>query len=81
MRIPGAIHIPVDVLRDRIGELDASRPTLVMCHSGLRSYIGTRILSQHGFADVMNVTGGMFLQQYARPERVDRRHSPVNWSM
>jgi NADPH-dependent 2,4-dienoyl-CoA reductase/sulfur reductase-like enzyme/rhodanese-related sulfurtransferase len=72
MRLPNSIRIPVDSLRDRLGELDASRPTLVHCQSGLRSYIATRILRQHGFDDVTNVTGGMLMQQYARPERVER---------
>ncbi len=72
MRLPGSIRIPVDVLRDRLDELDSSRPTLVHCQSGVRSHIATRILRQHGFNDVMNVTGGMFMQQYARPDAVER---------
>ena len=38
---------------------DPSLPTLVACRSGLRSYVGTRILKQHGFADVSNVAGGI----------------------
>lgn len=50
-------HIPVDELRDRISELDPSKKVVVMCHSGLRSYIACRILKQHGF-DVYNFAGG-----------------------
>ena len=53
-----AIHIPVDGLRGRVGELDASRPTAVMCQSGLRAYVALRILRQKGFGDVVNVKGG-----------------------
>lgn len=55
--IPGTVHIPVDELRERIGELDAQKPVYVHCHSGLRSYIACRILSQNGF-DAYNLAGG-----------------------
>ncbi len=53
----GAISIPVDELRDRIGELDASRPTVVSCAVGVRGHIAARILKQHGF-EVANLSGG-----------------------
>lgn len=43
------IHIPLDQLRERIGELDASKEYIVSCHSGLRSYIAERILKENGF--------------------------------
>lgn len=55
---PGAVNIPVDSLRARIGELDASRPVYVNCYSGLRSYIACRILAAKGF-DCSNLSGGM----------------------
>lgn len=61
-------HIPVDELRGRLDELDASQPTITVCHSGMRAYIAARILKQHGFENVHNLTGGMLMQRYARPE-------------
>lgn len=57
--IPGALNIPLDDLRERLGELDPSRPTVVVCRSGKRGYLGARILSQRGFEDVAVLTGGM----------------------
>lgn len=51
------IHIPVDVLREHLSELDPSKPVYVNCQSGLRSYIACRILSQNGF-DCYNFSGG-----------------------
>jgi NADPH-dependent 2,4-dienoyl-CoA reductase/sulfur reductase-like enzyme/rhodanese-related sulfurtransferase len=56
--IPGAIHIPLDRLRDHIGQLDKERETVVYCRTGLRSYLATRILMQKGFTRVENLTGG-----------------------
>jgi len=56
-RIDGFVNIPVDDLRGRIGELDNSKPIYVHCHSGLRSYIAARILTQNGF-DAYNLSGG-----------------------
>ncbi len=55
--IEGFINIPVDELREHIHELDKSKPVYVICQSGLRSYIASRILAGNGF-DVYNFAGG-----------------------
>ena len=61
-------HIPVDELRERLGELDRRKPVYVMCQSGLRSYIACRILTQNGFA-CRNFAGGYRLwRSIAREE-------------
>jgi NADPH-dependent 2,4-dienoyl-CoA reductase/sulfur reductase-like enzyme/rhodanese-related sulfurtransferase len=58
--LPGAIHIPVDDLRDRLGELDPQQETILYCAQGIRSYIGNRILSMNGFKRAKTLTGGIF---------------------
>lgn len=55
--IDGAINIPLDSLRQRTSELPAQKPVYVNCHSGLRSYIACRLLSQKGF-ECYNLSGG-----------------------
>ena len=55
--IEGAINIPVDSLRERIGELDKNKEILEYCQVGLRGYVAARILEQKGFK-VKNLTGG-----------------------
>ncbi|MBT3201595.1 MAG: FAD-dependent oxidoreductase [Phycisphaerales bacterium] len=55
--ISGAMHIPVDDLRGRLGELPAGKEFLVFCAVGLRGYLACRILSQNGIA-CRNLTGG-----------------------
>lgn len=55
--LKGSVHIPLDELRGRLGELDKSKPLYVNCRSGLRSYVACRILSQNGF-DCYNLSGG-----------------------
>ncbi len=55
--IEGAVHVPVDDLRDRLGELSKDKEWLVFCQVGLRGYIACRILMQHGFK-CRNLTGG-----------------------
>lgn len=55
--LKGAVNIPLDSLRERIGELDPNKKIVEYCRVGLRGYIADRILSQNGF-DVLNVTGG-----------------------
>ncbi|MDH6306479.1 NADPH-dependent 2,4-dienoyl-CoA reductase/sulfur reductase-like enzyme/rhodanese-related sulfurtransferase [Parabacteroides sp. PF5-5] len=56
--LPGAINIPVDELRERLGELPKDKPIIVSCAVGLRGYLAYRILTQNGFTDVRNLSGG-----------------------
>ena len=70
-RIEGTVHIPLDSLRDRLGELDPKKPVYINCHSGLRSYIACRILSQHGFT-CYNLSGGWrFYDLVKRQQKLD----------
>ena len=55
--IDGFVNIPVDALRDRLGEIVPGKPVYVICQSGLRSYITCRILASHGY-DCYNFSGG-----------------------
>ncbi|MBC2722857.1 DsrE/DsrF/DrsH-like family protein [Desulfosporosinus sp.] len=55
--LSGSINIPLDSLRDRMGELDRNKPIIEYCQVGLRGYIADRILSQNGY-NVLNITGG-----------------------
>ena len=55
--IEGFRNIPVDVLREHLHELDPGNPVYVICQSGLRSYIASRILEGYGF-EVYNFSGG-----------------------
>jgi hydroxyacylglutathione hydrolase len=56
--LPGAIHIPLAALPDRIGELDSAAPIVVHCKGGGRSAIATSFLQARGFANVSNLAGG-----------------------
>lgn len=55
---PGAVHKPLDRLRDSLGGLDPARPVAVYCKSGYRSSISSGILQAAGFKEVFNITGG-----------------------
>jgi NADPH-dependent 2,4-dienoyl-CoA reductase/sulfur reductase-like enzyme/rhodanese-related sulfurtransferase len=56
--VPGALNIPLGQLRTRLGELPRDREINVICRSGQRAYLATRILLQSGFT-ARNVSGGM----------------------
>lgn len=60
--IPGAKNIPVDELRDRLGELSKEKEYMVFCRVGLRGYLACRILTQNGF-NCRNLTGGYITYQ------------------
>ena len=55
--IDGFQNIPVDTLRERLDELDPAKPVYVICQSGLRSYIASRILEGNGLK-AYNFSGG-----------------------
>ena len=56
--IPGAIHLPLEELRDRIDEVPRDKPVITYCKLGQRGYFAERILRQNGYDDVRNLSGG-----------------------
>lgn len=58
--IDGFINIPVDSLRERMNEIDKSKPVYIVCQVGLRGYLACRILSGYGY-DCYNLSGGYAL--------------------
>jgi NADPH-dependent 2,4-dienoyl-CoA reductase/sulfur reductase-like enzyme/rhodanese-related sulfurtransferase len=59
--IPGAINLPVDDLRKRLGELPRDKDIYIYCEAGLRGYLAQRIMRQHGIERVRNLSGGYIL--------------------
>ncbi len=57
--ISGAIHVPIDELRDRIGELNPAKEIILYYAVGLRSYVGSRILAMKGFENIKVLTGSI----------------------
>jgi NADPH-dependent 2,4-dienoyl-CoA reductase/sulfur reductase-like enzyme/rhodanese-related sulfurtransferase len=55
--IPGALNIPVDELRSRLGEFARDRQIAIYCQVGQRGYLATRILKQAGYS-AANIGGG-----------------------
>jgi NADPH-dependent 2,4-dienoyl-CoA reductase/sulfur reductase-like enzyme/rhodanese-related sulfurtransferase len=55
--VKGAVNIPLDELRFRLGEVPHNVKIHVHCRSGFRSHLALRILKENGYADVVNVTG------------------------
>ena len=58
VRIPGDLHIPMNSVPDRLDELNRSRPVVVFCAHGSRSFGVTYFLREQGFA-ASNLTGGI----------------------
>ena len=56
--LPGAIHIPVKRLPDRVGKLKRDKPYAVICASGSRSRGATNYLLDQGFEGTVSVRGG-----------------------
>lgn len=79
--LPGAKHIPLGQLRDRINELDKNKRTIVFCAIGVRSYNATRILLQNGFTDVLLYPAGTRFYRsthYDKYDNAKRNALPVS---
>jgi rhodanese-related sulfurtransferase len=57
-KIPGARHIRLGTISERLNELDKKEHYYIACRSGGRSSMACEILTENGF-DVTNMTGGM----------------------
>ncbi|AMV39516.1 FAD-dependent oxidoreductase [Planctomyces sp. SH-PL62] len=55
--IPGAVNVPIDELRERLGEIPRDRPVVAYCQVGMRGYMATLILRDAG-VDAYNLGGG-----------------------
>jgi rhodanese-related sulfurtransferase len=53
------VHIPMGQIADRLGELNPSQETVVICRSGGRSMQVADFLSTKGFSSVYNLSGGI----------------------
>lgn len=71
--IPGFIHIPLDELRQRAGELPQDKPVYIHCHSGLRSYLACRMLTGLGY-DCCNLSGGWRFYEIAVNDKLTPDH-------
>jgi len=70
--IATARHIDVNQLREHLDELDRDQPIVLFCQIGLRGYLAYRILKQHGFTQVKNLSGGYKTYSWA----VDKQANP-----
>jgi rhodanese-related sulfurtransferase len=59
------VNIPLDELRSRLDELDASTPTVVTCQVSVRAHVASCILRQSGFSNVHVLSGGAITRQRA----------------
>lgn len=57
--IPGAINIPLDSMREHLGEIPSDRQIILYCGVGLRGYLASNILRLNGFENVRNLVGGI----------------------
>ena len=57
--IQPSIHIPLQELEARQGELPRDKTILLICRSGNRSLKAIEILQKYGFANLYNVQGGL----------------------
>lgn len=58
-KIPGSLHIPIEQLPLRLGELDKNREIVALCRNGTRSSRAVRQMKEAEFARVKNLTGGI----------------------
>lgn len=68
----GGLLIPLGTLPGALGQLDPTRPTIVICHHGVRSLHACFYLESQGFTRVANLEGGIDAWSVEVDERVPR---------
>lgn len=67
--VTGAVNIPVDDLRSRLGELPRDREIAAYCQAGQRGYLATRVLRQAGLS-ASNIGGGYKTYKLFQPPEI-----------
>lgn len=71
--LPGAVNIPLQRLRENLGQLNKQQPITVFCQVGQRGYMAARILMQSGFQEVWNLAGGYILHKDSWAKSINAR--------
>lgn len=74
----GSHLIPHTELRNRLAEIPKDKDIVVYCAIGLRGYLAQRVLLQHGYKNVYNLTGGLKSYEVAQLERTLLEHGEVD---
>ncbi len=59
VHVDGSLHIPMDQVPQRLAELNPEHTYAVLCHHGRRSQQVAGFLSSKGYAQLVNVAGGI----------------------
>lgn len=57
--LPDHMHIPMNLIPIRQNEIPDDLPIVIYCHHGMRSLQVALYLSENGFDDVYNLSGGI----------------------
>jgi rhodanese-related sulfurtransferase len=57
--LENAIHIPMDEVPERMAQISKVKPVVIICHTGRRSSEVSEWLSQQGYTNILNLTGGI----------------------
>ncbi len=74
--VPGAVHVPMTVLLDRLDDVPQGSPLYIVCRSGARSARVTAYLNGSG-RDAVNVASGLLGWQRAGRPLVAEGDSPA----
>ena len=58
-RIDGAVSMPMSTIPGQLEQLDRDAQIVCICHHGARSLRVAQFLENNGFAEVVNLTGGV----------------------
>jgi NADPH-dependent 2,4-dienoyl-CoA reductase/sulfur reductase-like enzyme/rhodanese-related sulfurtransferase/TusA-related sulfurtransferase len=78
--LPGAINIPLEQLRERLSELPQRKRIVLFCNYGKRGYFAYRIMDQHGYNHIHNLSGGlnMYIFAYGTQALTDYTDKPTS---
>jgi NADPH-dependent 2,4-dienoyl-CoA reductase/sulfur reductase-like enzyme/rhodanese-related sulfurtransferase len=64
-----AMNIPLDEIRTKLHQVPKDKSVYIFCQQGMRGYLAQRILTQHGFENISNLSGGYLLWKICKDEK------------
>ena len=58
-RIEGSVLAPMRTIPERLQDFKPDQEIVVICHHGIRSRMVGLYLENHGFSNIINLTGGV----------------------
>jgi len=75
--LENAINIPQTAIRSNLASVPHDKPVILYCNRSIRAYITACLLKNRGFDNIYVLSGGKYLYDEIRKNRIEQNETPV----